>query len=74
MLRNWAGDEAEIREVNIQFRAINQKNDVLTTSGRIVEKTVDGEDHVVRIETNVLNQDGAGTAPGYAIVVLPSRR
>ena len=73
MLRDWAGDEADIREVNIQFRAINQKNDVLTTTGTVTEKTVEGDDHVVRIETNVLNQEGAGTAPGYALVVLPSR-
>jgi acyl dehydratase len=73
MLREWAGDEAEIREVNIQFRAINQKNDVLSTTGKIVEKTVEGDDHLVRLETNVINQDGAGTAPGYAVVALPSR-
>ncbi len=73
MLRNWAGDEAEIREVGLQFRAINQKNDLLTTTGKIVEKIVEGNDHLVRIETNVVNQDGAGTAPGHAIVCLPTR-
>jgi len=73
MLREWAGDEAEIREVNIQFRAINQKNDLLTTTGKIVEKTVEGDDHLVRLETNVMNQDGSGTAPGYAVIALPSR-
>ena len=73
MLRNWIGDEAEIREVGIQFRAINQKNDDLTTTGKVVEKTVEGDDHLVRLETNVMNQDGAGTAPGHAVVVLPSR-
>ena len=73
MLRNWAGDDAEIREVGLQFRAINQKNDLLTTTGKIVEKIVEGNDHLVRIETNVVNQDGAGTAPGHAIVCLPTR-
>jgi len=73
MVRNWAGDEADICEVNIQFRAINQKNDLLATTGKIVEKNVVGDDHLVRIETNVVNQNGVGTAPGYAVVVLPSR-
>lgn len=73
MLRNWVSDEAEIREVGIQFRAINQKNDILTTTGKVVEKTVEGDEHLVRLETNVMNQDGAGTAPGHAVVVLPSR-
>ena len=72
-LQDWIGDEAQIREIGCEFRAINQKNDLLTTTGKIVEKIVEGNDHLVRIETNVVNQDGAGTAPGHAIVCLPTR-
>ena len=73
MLREWMGDEAEVREISIQFRAINQKNDVLTCTGKITEKTqVDG-DNLVRLDINVVNQDKKGTTPGYAIVALPSR-
>ena len=73
MLRDWAGDEAEIRELGVQFRAINQKNDVLTCRGTITEKTVEDGDHLVRLEVNVVNQDGQPTCPGHAVVVLPSR-
>ena len=43
-LRDWIGDEAEIREIGCQYRAINQKNDTLTVVGKVVEKEmVDGE-------------------------------
>ena len=56
-LQDWIGDEATIREIGCQFRAINQKNDLLTTTGKVIEKTVEGDDHLVRIETNVENQD-----------------
>ena len=73
MLRDWAGDEAEIRELGVQFRAINQKNDVLTCMGTVTEKTVENGEHLVRLDTNVVNQDGAATCPGHAVVVLPSR-
>lgn len=73
MLRGWAGDEAEIRELGVQFRAINQKNDVLTCKGTITEKTVEDGDHLVRLDVNVVNQDGQPTCPGHAVVVLPSR-
>ena len=73
MLRGWAGDEAEIRELGVQFRAINQKNDVLTCQGTITEKTVEDGDHLVRLDVNVVNQDGLPTCPGHAVVVLPSR-
>ena len=61
MLREWAGDEAEIRELGVQFRAINQKNDVLTCVGSVTEKTVEDGQCLVRLDTNVINQDGVAT-------------
>ena len=43
-LRDWAGDEAIIKECGLQFRAINQKNDILTVTGKITDKqSQDGE-------------------------------
>ncbi|HZC17867.1 MAG TPA: hypothetical protein VE309_14005 [Caulobacteraceae bacterium] len=72
-LRDWIGDEAEIREIGCQYRAINQKNDTLTVVGKVVElETVDGENRV-KLETNVMNQNGEATCPGHAVVVLPNR-
>jgi acyl dehydratase len=72
-LREWIGDEAEIREVGCQFRAINQKDDVLTVAGKVTEKTIEDGEHRVRLDVNVLNQEGDATCPGHAIVVLPTR-
>jgi acyl dehydratase len=72
-LRDWIGDEAEIREIGCQYRAINQKNDTLSVVGKVVEKeVVDGENRI-RLETNVMNQNGEATCPGHAVVVLPNR-
>ncbi|HVM99954.1 MAG TPA: hypothetical protein VMT68_07055 [Caulobacteraceae bacterium] len=72
-LRDWIGDEAEIREIGCQYRAINQKNDTLSVVGEVVEKqVVDGENRV-KLTTNVMNQAGEATCPGHAVVVLPSR-
>jgi acyl dehydratase len=72
-LRDWAGDEVIIREVGCQYRAINQKNDVLTCVGTIVEKKTENGEHLVRLEVDVINQDGRSTTPGHAVLVLPSR-
>ena len=72
-LQDWAGDEADIRELSMQFRAINHKHDVLTTRCVVSEKTVEDGEHRVTLDINVINQDGAATAPGTAVVVLPSR-
>ena len=74
MLRDWMGDEAEVREMSVQYRAINQKHDVLTCTGKITEKKVEGSDNLVRLELNVIDQNGKGTTPGYAVVALPARK
>jgi acyl dehydratase len=72
-LRDWIGDEAEIRECGVQFRAINQKNDTLTVSGKVTEVKVEDGENRVYLDMNVVNQNGDGTCPGHAIVVLPNR-
>ena len=72
-LQGWIGDEAEVRELSMQFRAINHKHDVLTTRGVVSAKSVEDGEHLVTLDINVMNQDGAATAPGTAVVVLPSR-
>ena len=72
-LREWIGDEADIREVGLQFRAINQKNDTLTVTGKITDKRVEDGENRVFLEMNVVNQDGQPTCPGHAVVALPNR-
>jgi acyl dehydratase len=72
-LHDWIGDEAEIAEVGCQYRAINQKHDVLTVVAKVVETSVEDGKNRVRLETNVLNQKGDATCPGHAVIVLPSR-
>ena len=74
MIRDWMGDEAEVKEMSVQYRAINQKHDVLTCTGKITEKKTEGGENLVRMDINVLNQDGKGTTPGYAVVALPARK
>lgn len=72
-LQGWIGDEAEVRDLSMQFRAINQKHDHLTTQAVVTEKKVEDGEHRVYLDVNVVNQDGVQGAPGKAIVVLPSR-
>ena len=73
MLRDWAGDEASVKKLGCQYRAINNKNDVLTCVGKISAKRVESGEHLVDLEVNVLNQNGQATCPGEATVILPSR-
>ena len=72
-LRNWIGDEAEIRELSMQFRAINHKNDVLTTVCTVTDKKVEEGESRIYLDVDVENQKGASTSPGNAVVILPVR-
>ena len=72
-LRDWIGDEAEIREVGCEYRAINQKDDVLTVTGVVTDKRVEAGENRVYLDVNVVDQDGQATCPGHAVVMLPSR-
>jgi hypothetical protein len=41
--------------------------------GKVAEKeVVDGENRI-KLDTNVMNQNGEATCPGHAVVVLPNR-
>ncbi len=70
-LQDWIGDEAEIREVGCQYRAINQKHDVLTVRGTVTDKREEEGERRVYLDVNVFNQAGEATCPGHAVVVLP---
>ncbi len=74
MLRDWAGDEAQIKQLGCQYRSINQKNDVLSCVGTITGKREENGEYLVDLEVDVLNQDGLSTTPGQATVALPSRQ
>ena len=73
-LHDWIGEGARIHEVGCQFRAINQKNDVLTVTGKVTDKKVEDGENRVYLDMNVVNQKGEATCPGTAIVVLPNKK
>ncbi len=73
LLRSWAGEEADIREVGCRYRAVNQRGDVLGVTGRVTGTRIEGGDQLVDIALDILNQDGESTTPGHAVVALPSR-
>lgn len=73
MLRDWIGEEGDIRRVSVQYRAINLKNDILTCKGTITRKYIENGEHLVDLEVHVVNQHGRETTPGTATVVLPSK-
>ncbi len=70
-LRDWAGDEAEILDMNVQFRGTNLKNDVLRTRAVVAEKKTENGRKLVVLDIDVLNQNDEPTTPGQATIALP---
>ena len=70
-LHDWVGDEGIVREAGCQHRVLNCKDDVLTVVGEVTEKVIEDGEKRVRLDINVVNQDGVPTCPGHAVVVLP---
>jgi acyl dehydratase len=70
-LRDWAGDEAEIVNMNVQFRGTNLKNDVLRTRAVVAEKKTENGRNLVVLDIDVVNQNDENTTPGHATIALP---
>ena len=69
-LHTWIGDEARIHEVACQYRAINQKDDVLTVTGTVTDKKIEEGEQRVYLDINVVTDDDQSTCPGHAVVAL----
>ena len=72
-LTNWMGDDAWLKRMWVQIRKFGIIGDLQTYRGRVIDKrVVDGEYQVV-CDFWATNQLDEITAPGQAIILLPSR-
>jgi len=73
LLTNWMGDEGFLKRLWVQVRRFNIEGDAQWYRGEVIAKEfADGEARVV-CDLWAENQRGEVTAPGQAIVLLPSR-
>jgi len=73
LVTNWMGDDAWLWRLDCQSRAFNFMGDTTICSGEVVDKRIEGDHHCVELKLGGTNQRGEVTAPGTAIVILPSR-
>lgn len=73
MIGNWMGDDGFLRKCQVQFRAAPIQGDIIHTKGKVTNKSVQGDEHLVDLEVGCENQDGMMIVPGRATVQLRSR-
>jgi hypothetical protein len=65
------GDDSVVEEVSCQFRAINQKGDVLTVVGTVTAVTSTADSITVTLGLDVVDADGRSSCPATAVVRMP---
>jgi len=68
---NWMGDDAMLRNIDVQYRKFNYMGDLTWNKGKVAEKKQEGDRRIVRLEVWCENHRGEVTARGTAEVVLP---
>ena len=69
LLTNWAPQSA-LRRFDVRFQGITHLGNVITCSGRIVEKLERDGERLVRVELAAVNQHGERKTAGEALVAL----
>lgn len=73
LVTNWMGDDAWLWKLSCQSRAFNFMGDTTICTGKVVAKEIEDDRACVHLELASTNQRGEDTAPGTAVVLLPSR-
>ena len=73
LLGNWLGDDGFLKLLSVQVRRFNIVGDTTWLKGRVRRKHVENGEHLVECDVWAENQRGEHTAPGFAVVRLPSR-
>lgn len=74
LITNWMGDDGFLKKFRAELRGFNMIGDTTWCRGKVVKKYVENNEHLVECEVWAENQNGDITAPGSAIVVLPTKK
>lgn len=73
MLTDWIGEEGFLKKIACQHRGMDIPDNDLTCKGRVTKKYVQEGKHYIECEIWTENSQGQKTAPGSALLMLPSR-
>lgn len=74
LMTNWIGDDGWLKELDVEVRLPNIEGDTQWCKGKVTKKWVQSEEYLVECEIWAENQRNAVSAPGRAVVALPSQR
>ncbi|MFD9664263.1 MaoC/PaaZ C-terminal domain-containing protein [Rhodococcus sp. NPDC059968] len=69
-LREWLGDNGEIRSLSCQFRSPNLKGQTVTARASVTDIERTSEETIVSLDIWTETEEGLQLAPGRSVVVL----
>jgi len=73
LVTNWMGDDGFVKMLDFQIRHINIMGDMNWLKGKVIDKYVEKDEHLVDLEIWSENQDGLVNTKATATVRLNSR-
>lgn len=73
LVTDWMGDDGFMKHHHVELRRFNVIGDTTWCRGKVVRKYAKDGEHRVELDIQAVNQREEVTAPGTAIVVLPSQ-
>ena len=73
LLSDWVGEEGWVKKVSVQHRGMDFPAEQMICKGKVTSKRVEDGENLVELEVWTENPRGEKTAPGSAVVALPSR-
>ena len=73
LMTDWIGDDGWLSKLSFQIRRPIYAGDITTWKGKVTNKYIKGDDHLVECEIWGENQRGQISTKGSAMVVLQSR-
>ena len=73
LIREWIGEHGVLKKVSATYRGIDLPGNTLYIKGKVLSKSIEGNEGTVYCELWAENQAGKTTTNGNAIVALPRR-
>ena len=71
-LTDWSGPAGELKRIKFHLGVPCYAGDILTMTGKVAKKYIDGDQHLVDIEYNFIVPGGSHCS-GIATMILPAR-
>jgi len=72
-LTNWMGDDGFLCKASCKLRRHNAEGDLLFIKAKVARKYVEDGQHLVEIEQQAHNRNGALSVEGRGVILLPTR-